>query len=192
MAEITMTPATTAQWNDVQSALTGGGDGRSCQCMWPVLSNADWRTTTVDERERMLRDEIVAGPPPGLVAYVDGTPAGWVRVGPRPTQQRLGRSRIVKTGTTEPLDDDSVWAVSCFSVRREHRRQGLVGELLQGAIRYARERGARVLEAYPIDVAAGKTSSNALFVGSLSTFEEAGFDLVAHPTTTRVVVSLTL
>ncbi|MFC3591510.1 hypothetical protein ACFONK_14735 [Microbacterium barkeri] len=82
MAEITTAPATTAQWHDVQSALTGGGDGRSCQCMWPVLPNKEWQTTSVDERERMLRDEIDAGPPPASSpTRMAGPPAGcaWAR-----------------------------------------------------------------------------------------------------------------
>ncbi|WOF21953.1 GNAT family N-acetyltransferase [Microbacterium betulae] len=193
MVQITTRPATPALWGDVQTALTGGGDGRTCQCIWPMLGNADWRRTTVPEREAMLRDEIDAGPPPGIVAYADGEAAGWVRVGPRTAQHRLGRMRIVKSGSAEPLDDASVWAVTCFSIRREHRRQGVTRALLDAAIGYAAENGARVLEAYPIDTdAAGKTNTNDLYVGTLSTFERAGFDVVARPTATRAVVSRAL
>ncbi|WP_456284910.1 GNAT family N-acetyltransferase [Microbacterium sp. JZ101] len=193
MAEITTAPATTAQWYDVQSALTGGGDGRSCQCMWPVLPNKEWQTTSVDERERMLRDEIDAGPPPGLVAYADGRAAGWVRVGPRPAQRRVLRSRIVKSGTQEPLEDDGVWAITCFSIRREHRGQGITRALLDAAVDYARRNGARVLEAYPIDTGSGReTRSNDLYVGALSTFTNAGFEVIAHPTPSRAVVALRL
>ncbi|MDI6943657.1 GNAT family N-acetyltransferase [Microbacterium barkeri] len=193
MAEITTAPATTAQWYDVQSALTGGGDGRSCQCMWPVLPNKEWQTTSVDERERMLRDEIDAGPPPGLVAYADGRAAGWVRVGPRPAQRRVLRSRIVKSGTQESLEDDGVWAITCFSIRREHRGLGITRALLDAAVDYARSNGARVLEAYPIDTDSGReTRSNDLYVGALSTFANAGFKVIAHPTPSRAVVALRL
>lgn len=193
MAEITTAPATLAQWHDVQSALTGGGDGRSCQCMWPVLPNKDWQTMSVDERERMLHDEIGAGPPPGLVAYADGQAAGWVRVGPRPIQRRIMRSRIVKDGSQEPLEDDGVWAITCFSIRREHRGQGITRALLDAAGDYARRSGARVLEAYPIDTESGReTRSNDLYVGALSTFTSAGFEVVAHPTPSRAVVALRL
>ena len=193
MVEITTRPATPALWDDVQAALTGGGDGKTGHCIWPMLGNAEWRQTSVPEREALLRDEIDAGPPPGIVAYADGEAAGWVRVGPRTMQRRLGRMRIVKSGSAEPLDDASIWAVTCFSIRREHRRQGVTRALLDAAIAYARENGARVLEAYPIDTdAATKTNVNDLYVGALSTFERAGFDVVAHPTETRAVVSLTL
>lgn len=192
MADITTRPATIAEWDDVQAALTGGGDGRSCQCVWPMLSSADWNRTTVPERERMLRDELADGHPPGLVAYVDGQAAGWIRIGPRTRQARIMRSRIVKSGSAEPLEDDGVWAVTCFSARREHRRQGLNGALLRAAVDYARDRGARVIEAYPIVTEATKASPNALYVGALSTFLRAGFREIARPTATRAVVALDL
>ena len=191
MAEITTSPATMREWDDVQAALTGGGDGRSCQCVWPLLPNAQWRTTSVDERRELLRAEIDAGPPPGLVAYIDGAPAGWARVGPRSAQRRILRSRAVGA-SPEPVDAEDVWAVTCFSVRREHRRKGLNAAFLDAAADYARDRGARVLEAYPIDTTVGKTSTNALYVGSLSTFLAAGFEERARPTATRVLVSRTL
>src|SRR5688572_6086333 len=93
MPKITIEPATGDRFDDAQHALTGGGDGRSCQCQWWLLTNKDWESTSQSERERMLRTELDAGPPPALIAYVDGEPAGWVRVGPRTKQIRLGRTR---------------------------------------------------------------------------------------------------
>ena len=192
MTEITTRPATIDEWDDVQAALTGGGDGRSCQCVWPLLSNKDWDATTVEQRREMLRDELHAGPPPGLVAYVDGEPAGWIRIGPRPAQQRIARTRLVQTATEHPFDDEGVWAVTCFSVRREHRGLGLNAALLEAAVDYARASGARVIEGYPIATDMAKTSSNSLYVGAISTFLKAGFREVARPTPKRVVVELAL
>ena len=192
MTEITTRPATIAEWDDVQAALSGGGDGRSCQCAWPMLSNAEWNATTVEQRGELLRRELQSGPPPGLVAYVDGEPAGWIRIGPRPAQQRTIRTRIVKTGSALPLDDEGVWAVTCFSVRREHRGLGLNAALLAAAVDYARASGARVVEGYPIATDTTKPSTNSLFVGAVSTFLRAGFREVARPTPNRVVVALDL
>ncbi|MFL0411736.1 GNAT family N-acetyltransferase [Microbacterium paludicola] len=192
MAQITTRTAAISEWDAVQAALTGGGDGRSCQCVWPLVPNTDWNALSADDRREMLRGEIEAGPPPGLVAYVDEDAAGWIRIGPRAAQHRVLRSRVVRSGSTEPLDDDSVWAVTCFSVRREHRGQGLNSTLLEAAITYARERGARVIEGYPIATDLTKASTNALYVGALSTFLNAGFREVSRPTGTRVVVALDL
>lgn len=188
-----LVPVDAARFDDLQTVLNGGGDGPSCQCMWQLIRAKDWAATTVDEKRAKLRAEVDAGDPsPGLLAYVDGEPVGWVRVGPRPRQERIVSSKIVTTGSREPLDDDTVWAVTCFSVRREFRRQGLVGALLDAAIGFARAGGARVLEAYPFDLSAGKRSSNELYHGALSTFQDAGFAVVAHPTPARAVVALEL
>lgn len=122
MTSITTERATISRWDDVQHSLTGGGDGRSCQCIWPVVSNKEWQSTTVEQRRDMLKDEIAAGPPPGLIAFVDGEAAGWIRIGPRSAQTRIVRTRAIVAATAEPLDDASVWAVTCFVIRRDHRQ----------------------------------------------------------------------
>lgn len=192
MSAITTKAATPTEWEDVQRTLTGGGDGASCQCVWPVLRNKDWNATTKDQRVRILRDEITTGPPPGIVAYVDGEAAGWIRIGPRPAQARLAYTRNIVAATQEPLDDGSVWAVTCFSVRRDHRGQGLNAALLGAAVDYARESGARVIEGYPVDTAAMKVSSNELFHGALSTFLTAGFSVVGELRSGRPLVSIDL
>jgi GNAT superfamily N-acetyltransferase len=196
MPTITIEPATADRFEDAQHALTGGGDGSSCQCAWWTITNAQFQQTTRDERKALLKDEIVAGPPPALIAYVDGEAAGWVRVGPRTHQPRLARTKQFTDNSAEPWDDDSVWAVTCFVVRREHRGQGLNARLLDAAIDFARSRGARVLEAYPkepVDPATGKkTPANELFLGTVSTFTKAGFREVARPKPSRAIVSLDL
>ncbi len=191
MAEIEILPATPDRFDDAEHALTGGGDGRSCQCQWWTLTNTEWQSSTQPEREALLRSEIDQGPPPALIAYVDGEAAGWVRVGPRTRQVRLGRTRNYTAISEEPWDDRDVWAVSCFVVRKEHRGEGLNAKLLAAAISYARAGGARLLEGYPIDPETGrKRSSNELYHGVLSTFENAGFREVGRARPDRPVVAL--
>lgn len=175
MVTITTERATVERWDDVQQSLTGGGDGASCQCIWPVVRNKDWQATNLDQRRQMFHDEVVEGPPPGIVAYVDGEAAGWIRVGPRTRQLRLVNTRAIVAATSEPLDDDRVWAVSCFVVRREHRGKGVNAPLLDAAVEYAADSGARVLEAYPIATGGEKAHSNDLFHGVFTTFLAAGF-----------------
>lgn len=191
MPEITIAEARPDRFDDAVHALTGGGDGASCSCQWMTLSNAEWNSTGGDERRELFHAEVAAGPPPGLIAYVDGDAAGWVRVGPRTAQGRVPRMQLVKS-SPEPIDDDSVWAITCFVVRKEHRRIGLNAALIEAAVEFARQHGARVIEGYPIDLDAKKVSSNALFHGSLSTFLAAGFAEVARKAPNRPLVSLTL
>jgi GNAT superfamily N-acetyltransferase len=133
---------------------------------------------------------VASDRPPGIVAYVDGEAAGWIRVGPRPDQRRLARTRNIVATTREPLDDDSVWAVSCFVVRKEHRGQGLNAALLDAAVAYAKDSGARVIEGYPIDTSQTKVRTNDLFHGALSTFLAAGFHAIEGPKPERPLVSL--
>jgi GNAT superfamily N-acetyltransferase len=192
MSTVTIEPAGRERFHDVQHALTGGGDGGACQCQWWMITNAEWQSTDSDSRRALLRDEIAAGPPPGLVAYVDGQAAGWVRVGPRIPQRRLQRTRTIGPNSPEPWDDPDVWAVNCFVVRREFRKHGITAELLASAIDYARSSGARVLEAYPIDTTVGKRPSNELYHGVLSVFQDAGFREVARPKPDLAIVELDL
>lgn len=193
MPNITIEPVSADRFDDAQHALTGGGDGRSCQCQWWMMPNKEFNATTTDDRRRMLHDEVAAGPPPALIAYVDGEAAGWVRVGPRTRQVRLARTKAFAANSGEPWDDASVWTVSCFVVRREYRRQGLNARLLDAAIDYAKAGGARVIEAYPVDPSSGRAkSSNDLYHGVLSTFENAGFREVARARPDLAIVSLDL
>ena len=76
MADIQILPATPDRFDDVEHSFDGGGDGRSCQCQWWTLTNKQWQETSRDDREALLRTEIDEGPPPGLIAYVDGEAAG--------------------------------------------------------------------------------------------------------------------
>jgi ribosomal protein S18 acetylase RimI-like enzyme len=57
---------------------------------------------------------------PGLLAYKDGTVAGWCGLGPRSHIGRLMRSRTIPV-----IDDLQAWSVTCFVVRPAHRRRGV-------------------------------------------------------------------
>ena len=144
-----------------------------------------------EEKRELLHADLMHEPASALIAYVDGEAAGWVKVSPRPDQPRLARTRAFQE-SPEPFEDGSVWAVTCFVVRREHRGAGLSSRLLAAAVDHARRHGARVVEGYPVDAGATKTSSNELFHGALSTFLDAGFSEVARPKPARPIVTLTV
>lgn len=188
---IEILPATGDRFDDAETALDSG-DGPGCQCQWWLLTNAHFQQSSRDELTERFRAEMHDERPPGLIAYVDGEPAGWVRVGPRTAQARLLRTRDVVTATAEPLDADDVWAVSCFVVRKAHRGQGLTRKLLDAAVATARDAGARVVEAYPLDPSVTTRSANQLYRGTVSVFEDAGFDIVDRPKPDRALVALTL
>jgi GNAT superfamily N-acetyltransferase len=125
------------------------------------------------------------------VAYVDGDPAGWVAVEPRTAYPKLRTSRVPWSGRSEDKDDERVWAVTCFTVRKGYRGRGLTYPLAQATIDHAHKRGARALEAYPMVTQPGNVVTwGEVHVGTRQVFEEAGFREVSHPTLRRVIMRI--
>jgi GNAT superfamily N-acetyltransferase len=171
-------PATPDRWDDVVALAGANGFYSNCWCAWWLMRSKDWDDAGADGRRKILDDLVHAGgPAPGLLAYAGGEPVGWCAVGPRERYPRLQHSTKLK-----PVDDEEgVWAVTCFVVRRDHRRTGVATALLDAAVQFAAAHGARHVEGVPIDVT-GRTSPGAgyLFTGVLSTFESAGFVEIAR------------
>ena len=95
----------------------------------------------------------------GLVAYLDGEPVGWCAVEPRPAYEGLLRVyRVPWEGRQEDKTDASVWAVTCVFARAGYRKRGIGYALAKAAVKHAKERGARALEAYPMLTEPGETS----------------------------------
>jgi GNAT superfamily N-acetyltransferase len=110
-------------------------------------------------------------------------------VEPRPNFTGLVRNgRVPWDGRNEDKADPSVWAVTCIFVRAGFRRQGISHALANGAVDFARSRGARALEAYPILTKGVITEE--LHVGTLEAFASAGFREISRPTPRRAVMRL--
>jgi len=139
-------------------------------------------------RAQVLRSKLKAlvdaGRPPGLIGYRGRVPVGWVSIGPRDDYAKLRRSPVMKA-----VDDVPAWSIICFVVPAQYRGQGFARQLLQGAIDYASRRGARVVEAYPVDKP-GRRADEAMWFGAKSMFDAAGFKEVARRKATRPVVRL--
>ena len=190
--KFTVLPATPQRWPDVEAifAARGCSVARNCWCIYyrrtgppPPVQEGTTRAATY---RAALRDLVESGEPPGLVAYRGDVPVGWISIGPREVFARLERSPIMK-----PVDDEPVWSVICFVVPAEHRGQGVAHALLRGAIAYARDRGATLLEAYPVDKP-DRGKDETMWFGAWSMYDSAGFAEVARRKKTRPVVRLKL
>lgn len=170
VTEVEIRPATPDRWDDVVAVAGERGFTSGCWCTWWRLSAREWDQRPAAERRALLAGLVTDGCVPGLLAYVDGTPVGWVAVAPRDEYPRLDRSPKLRR-----VDDTPVWSVTCFTVDRRHRRQGVAEALLTAAVEHAAERGATVVEAYPIDTAGGRRPGADLFTGTLAMFTRAGF-----------------
>jgi GNAT superfamily N-acetyltransferase len=193
--QVTFRPANEASWEDLQTVF-GTVDAGQCQCQRFKIRGWMWSVSTLDERMAMLQDQTACGTPDssstsGLIAYVDGEPAGWVAVEPRTAYVKLRTSRVPWTDRSEDKDDDSVWSVTCMVVRKGFRGRGLTYQLARATIDHASSCGARALEAYPMFTQPGKTITwGELHVGPHQAFEEAGFHQVSHPTLRRTVMRI--
>lgn len=170
MPNIEVYPLTRERWADFERLFGRGGAYGGCWCMWPRLRSKDWSASRAAGRKESMRNIVQAEEPPGLLAYVDGQPAGWVSLDHRERFEHYEYSRKVK-----PLDRPrGLWSIVCFVIGKQYRGQGSMARLLDAAVAYAHERGAQVIEAYPV-APSGDLKSYQGFEGIASVFERAGF-----------------
>lgn len=196
LPEITVVPANEATWDEIQAVFGTRGDPGTCYCQWPKLRDKEFTYTPSEELPARLREQTQCDnkgtkSTSGLIAYINNEPVGWCAVEPRTAYARLLRTRVPWTGREEDKTDDEVWTVMCFVVRTGFRKLGVSRALAKAAVPFARERGARALEGYPMLTSPGKEITwGELFVGSRSIFVDAGFIEVSHPTLRRVVMRI--
>lgn len=186
-SRIEMRPLTRANWPDLVElfARPGASVARGCYCMFYRRTgklDVPAGQTYSQTNQRALKALVDRGVVPGLLGYVDGRAIGWVSLGPREDYAKLARSPVMK-----PLDDKPVWSIVCFFVDSTMRGKGVADALLAGAVRWAREQGATLVEAYPCDRPA-RAADESMWFGSKSMFDRAGFVEVARRKPMRPMV----
>jgi GNAT superfamily N-acetyltransferase len=185
-------PATPERWDDVVTAFGRRGDDPGwCWCQRFFEAPPD-DATPKDNRAALRHEVASASVPPGILAYVDGNPAGWTRVMPRSAVTAVARNRALSRILA---DDPAAWWVTCFAVDRRYRSIGVATELLNAAVAHARQHGASAIEGHPVDAAALQAehvSGSALFTGTLRTFIAAGFREIGRTYPSRPVMRLDL
>ena len=192
---ISVVPANEASCDDLRTIFGVRGPATRCHCQrYKLRPRESFGSFPAEERAFRLRQQTDCGHPEsdttsGLVAYLGAEPVGWCAVEPRPAYLGLVRVfRVPWDGRDEDKTDESVWAVTCLLTRAGFRKRGVSRALAKAAVDFARERGARALEAYPM------ISKNAmleeLHVGTESGYADAGFIEVARPSLRRAVVRI--
>jgi len=168
MSKVEILPATPDRWDDLERLFGPSGASYGCWCMWFRRRSSEMAKAKARENKADIKSLVESGEEPGLIAYVDREVAGWVSLDRKANYPRLG------------LDDEgSIWSVVCFVVGKEHRRTGLSGRLLEGAIDYAKAHGATMLEAYPVEPTE-ELKGDRGYHGVRSVFDRAGFVEVAR------------
>ncbi|WP_431842661.1 N-acetyltransferase family protein [Calidifontibacter indicus] len=193
---IRVVPANEASCEELDLIFGTRGGAAECRCQrYRLVRGEAFGNTPVEHRHDRLREQTSCGDPgaantSGLIAYLDDEPAGWCAVAPRPDYEGLVRNsnQTAWRGRKENRADPSIWAVTCVYTRGGHRRQGVAAALVNATIDFARTRGATRLEAYPI------TDDNATWgeehPGRLTTYLDAGFEVVHRPSKRRAVVAV--
>jgi GNAT superfamily N-acetyltransferase len=181
--DLSFRPVTTREWPDLQRLFGPNGADGGCWCMWWRQTRAEFQRSRGEANRRAMEKIIAEGEVPGLLAYAQGQPVGWVSVGPRERFPVLDRSPTLRR-----VDDQPVWSIVCFYVARAWRRRGLTRRLIEAAADYARSQGARIVEAYPIDPAHRAARADTAFTGRIPTFLKAGFREAARRSAWRILM----
>lgn len=181
IADLEFRPLTFGNWQDIQTLFEEDRVCRACWCMWWRVSAADWMKRRGKENKNALKALVDSGKVPGILAYFNGQPVGWVSMSPRVEYARLERSRTLKR-----IDDKPVWSVVCFFVAKPFRRRGVSTKLLEVAVDYARKRGAIIIEGYP-SKSSEKQQDPLVYTGLVSMFEKVGFGPVAGSKTRTIM-----
>ena len=132
-----------------------------------------------------LKRLVEDGGVPGVLGYVNDRPVAWCAVAPRSTYGFLSRSRVLA-----PIDDEPVWSISCLFVEREYRQKGLSSKMIEAAVGIAADRGATVVEGYPVEPRADRAPDAFVWTGLPGSFRKAGFTEVARRSETRPIMRL--
>lgn len=178
---------TTANWQHFEALFGARGACGGCWCMTWRLRRKEYEQLKGDGNKDAMHDLVKNGNTVGILGFAGSHAVGWCSLGPRDDFTRLASSRILR-----PVDDTLVWSIVCFYIRKDYRKQGILSSLILGAAAYAREQGATVLEAYPIDPAKDSMPDVFAFTGIASAFLKAGFREVARNAATRPVMRLLL
>jgi GNAT superfamily N-acetyltransferase len=179
---IRIEPADSDHWGDVVRVFADrSSNPDSCWCQ-------RFRAHDQANNRDALRREITQGAIPiGLLAYDDERPVAWTRVVPRRTLPGVTGNRAIRRLLD---DDDDAWWVTCLNILRGSRGNGIGVALLTAAVDHARKHGASVIDGHPVDVAMSTTkpSPAALFTGTVSIFQAAGFREIGRTYPSRPVM----
>jgi len=170
------------RWDDMQKLFESRGAPNYCWCMVWRTSREERHQRDSQSRKAALHKRVEAGIPIGILGYLDGEPVAWCSIAPRNTYRPLG-------GLDDPDEEaEKVWSIACFFVVRRLRGQGIMKQLIAAAVEQSKRRGAKVVEAYPVE----PDAPSYRFMGFVPVFESMGFQEVGRAGYRRHVMRLQL
>jgi GNAT superfamily N-acetyltransferase len=192
MTDLAIHPLTADRWDDFEALFATDSMCRNCWCVHTRPPAAVRRELGVEGRKAYMRALVSKGPPPGVLAYHGDEPVGWLAIASRNATPDWNQGNKASAAERpEHADDPDVWAATCFFVRKDTRGLGLAEAMLQAGLERAREAGARIVEAAPMDHET-KRSTAGLCVGPKRVFDRAGFRTVLERKPGRPLMRLDL
>lgn len=162
-------PLTPDRFGDLQTLFGPRGACGGCWCMAWRLSRQEFHEGKGAINEARFHLTVMTGPPPGVLLYHESEAVAWCAIAPREAYPVLAKSRVMAR-----VDDEPVWSVSCFFVRKDWRNQGLSVDLLDAATAFAKSQGAQIVEGYP-SVTSKRYADAFVWTGLDVSFVRAGF-----------------
>jgi GNAT superfamily N-acetyltransferase len=175
---IMIKPVDKNNWPDFESLFQSKGILRSCWCMHWRMTKEELKQNNPVCRKEYVKQRVWSNIPIGILAYAENEAVAWCSIAPKETHLRLGGDENLQ----------NVWSITCFYIKNEYRRKGLMKFLIKSAENYAKENGAEYIEAYPVE----KDSPSYEFMGFINTFEEMGFEFVKMAGKRRHVMIYTI
>lgn len=176
-------PLTMERWDDFEELFGARGAYGGCWCMWWRSTRREFEARQGEGNRLAMKGIVESGKVPGIIGYTEGVPTAWCSIAPRDDYPSLNRSRVLKK-----IDDTPVWSLVCFFVDKSCRGRGYTGTLIKAAIEYVKERGGRVVEAYPSVPKSKRVPPVSSFMGFPEGFRELGFKVIAKPSPSKRVL----
>ena len=173
LTALTFEPLTKSNWNKFVELFGEKGACGNCWCMSFRLTKTDFDEGKVNDGNKNAMQQLVwDNQPTGLLAFYEDIPIAQCAFAPREHFIKLQKSRVHK-----PIDDKKVWSVPCTFIAKDFRRQGVSVALLKGLVKYAKEKGIKIIEAYPTIPTQEKLPDAFAWIGLYKSFERAGFEI---------------
>ncbi len=132
--DLSFHPLTQKLWRDFELLFGDNGACCGCWCMNWKLRGKTFSENKGDSNRQQQKSIVDSKKIPGLIAYSEGYPIGWIAIEPRSEYPKLATSKILK-----PIDDEEVWSITCLFIEKKHRHKGITVELIKAAVQHAKK-----------------------------------------------------
>ena len=172
MTDFLTKPLRAETWLDFARLVEAhNGVWGGCWCMAFHAKGEGWGKSAElkrQEKELLVRE----GRAHAALVYDRSDCVGWCQFGSPDELPRIKNRRAYLA--TDPVLPD--WRITCFFTGKGYRRKGVSSAALAGAIKEISRLGGGSVEGYPEVTEGRKVSGSFLFNGTLSIFEQQGFE----------------